>query len=246
MTSLVIFELDKTLCDHDAALARARSRIDFILRESGIPTHEFWQVFSEVAPTAQSAMIEGFLSGGECLQHAFAQTCSRFFNCVGVIPETLARIYQEDTVYRIQLFHKAKDTLTALRSAGVTVAIFAEGDSLSQREKFHALGLQNLVEPRHFFVSEETGCESLSTLLLQHILLQTHRAAHDAVVVTNPIGATAQAAQELGIRCVLMDEITTIIHQEFEPETPDNTIPFSCYSNTNRMSPESFVVTVSE
>jgi FMN phosphatase YigB (HAD superfamily) len=206
MTKLAIFSLDDTLCDFSVSLARAKARIALILREAHIPEGPFWTTFLQIEPKLQNAMVNGFLDSNTYIWRAFFETCSQFTGCVGVLPDALTRIFREETLQKTKLLDDVEETLLSLQKAGVRVAVYARGDSTSQREKFHNLGLHKILEPQALFVSEELSAPSLSESAFSQILNITNATREDTVIVINAVDGDVPATKSMGIRTIVVKQ----------------------------------------
>ncbi len=216
MTKLAIFNLDNTLCDFARSQARAQARIALILREAQIPEEPFWSSFAEIEPEIQNAMVGGFLDSSTYLWRAFFETCSRFTSCVGVLPDALTRIFKEETIQKTKLFDDAEETLGALQEAGIQIAVYARGDSTSQREKFHNLGLHKIVGAQALFISEELCAPSSSQGDFSHILSIVNAPKEDTVVISDVVDSEFAMAKSAGIRTILVKRNTSanVLHDE--------------------------------
>jgi FMN phosphatase YigB (HAD superfamily) len=218
MTKLAIFNLDDTLCDFNLGLTRARTRIALILREAQIPEAPFWNTFLQIEPEFQNAMVNGFLDSGTYLWRTFFETCSQFTGCVGVLPDALTRIFREETVQKVKLLDDVEETLSSLQKAGIRVAIYARGDSASQREKFHNLGLHKILTPQSLFVSEELSAPLLSESAFSQILSITHTTSDNTVLISDSEKDDVAAAKSMGIRTVLVKRNHHAHHTHHEHE----------------------------
>lgn len=110
------------------------------------------------------------------------------YAAIGVGEEDTRRLvdYYRSHNPEISLRAGAEETLTALRDAGVAMAVVTDGRSGSQRLKIKALGLDRFVAPDLVFISEEVGEQKTGGKALRLIVSRYPEASGFFYVGDNP------------------------------------------------------------
>lgn len=184
LPTLVLFDLDKTICDYDGARF-ARTRHAF---EPHLPAIEQLDL----------AVAEAMAHATEGSEH-FAEVLARWGVTDPDAIEAAQSRYIEDRYRGLELFPEA---VTVVRAVGAVaqVGLVTNGPSAIQRPKIDLLGIEPLFPV--IVVSEEAGVWKPDPAIFQIALDRLGVAASDAIYVGDSAHHDVPGAHAAGMRAV--------------------------------------------
>lgn len=184
--SLVLFDLDDTLCDHDSSL-RLRLRLAFAAAADGVEVIDLDMLVEEAA--ARSVGGTGHFA--ELLRNH------------GIVEPERCQLaidhYVSDRYRGLQLFEDAIETVRLIAEKA-RVGMITNGPSKIQRDKITRLAIAHLFQ--FILVSEEEGVWKPDPVIFRRALELTGVNASDAVFVGDSPEHDIAGARAAGIRSV--------------------------------------------
>ncbi len=184
--SLVLFDLDDTLCDHDTSL-RLRLRRAFATAVEGLPGIDL-----EALVAASVARAVGGTEHFGALLASFGVTDPARV-------ERAVETYASDRYYGLKLFDEALDVIEAIRREA-RVGMITNGPSRIQRDKVLRLEIGELFP--FILVSEEEGIAKPDPAIFRRALELGRARPEDAVYIGDNPDADVGGARAAGIRSV--------------------------------------------
>lgn len=115
----------------------------------------------------------------------------------------LGEAYWDRYVAEMELFDGVRETLSALREAGLAVAVVSNLTTRIQLKKIQHLAIEDLVDL--LLTSEETGREKPSAIMFTMPLSELDLRPSEVVMVGDSVTADVEGANAVGIESVLFD-----------------------------------------
>ncbi len=151
----IIFDLDDTLCDWQAAQRGGEQAINQLLQAQQLDQQLFWQHFHAINEALHSQFATGKITKQEYRLRRFATPLQK----QQVVDEPLThhfnRVFMQAALHAIQFTHGAEQAFHLALQQGYRVAILTNGSSESQRNKLLKLGIDQ--QAHAICISEETG-----------------------------------------------------------------------------------------
>lgn len=151
----IIFDLDDTLCDWQAAQRGGEQAINHLLQQRQLDQQLFWQHFHAVNETLHSQFSAGHISKMQYRQQRFGIPLQQQQIIDEALNQQLNEVFIAAALDAIQFIQGAQASLQQALQLGYKVGILTNGASESQRNKLHKLGIQQQVHV--VCISEETG-----------------------------------------------------------------------------------------
>ena len=151
----IIFDLDDTLCDWQAAQRGGEQAINVLLRERQLDQHLFWQHFHAINESLHSQFASGELSYIQDRQQRFGIPLQQQHIADDTLNQHFNTVFMHAALEAIQFIQGAQQAFQSALQQGYRVAILTNGSSESQRNKLHKLGI---AQHAHVLcISEESG-----------------------------------------------------------------------------------------
>lgn len=201
--SLVILDLDDTLCDTRTAYTNARSKISEILAASGIDPSAFWPRYETMASGPFQQAIDGALPWPEYRRTRFLNPLEGIISKPEELAERLNIAFMDQINFEIRPFDDVIPTLQSLRAKGIRSALLTNGPSDGQRIKIQSSGLADYLDG--IFISDELNCAKPDPTVFECVLKQMQTPFDETVMIGDSLESDMAGADNAGIAGILMD-----------------------------------------
>ncbi len=213
MISLLIIDLDDTLCDYSQAMARGKNAVSEYFKEIGVEPSAFWRVYNEIEPMLFRDFTLKRLSTADYRTRRYEDVFQRLNMIVPAsMIQTLNGLYMKETNDGVRLFPDAVPFLRNMKHLGIRTAILTNGPSDGQRSKIRALELQNKVD--RIFVSSDIGVAKPEPKAFEYVLKSFAVRRDTACMIGDSLPDDVVGAHNSGIKSILLDRENK--HPDFE------------------------------
>ena len=196
MIKAVIFDLDNTLYDFDAADLVARKYLcRYAEKTLGLDEETFLKIYAESRRIIKTRLTEG---SGQHSRVLFFQTTLELLgkNPFDYILE-MYEAYWTPFLEHMQLYDGVFEFLQRLKSAGIKTAVCTDMTAQIQFRKIRKLGLSHLIDA--LVSSEETGVEKPSPIMFRLALEKLNVRAEEAAMIGDSLAKDVKGAANVGM-----------------------------------------------
>lgn len=201
--SLVILDLDDTLCDTRNAYLNARRHISTILTDNSIDPVAFWNRYESLVTDKFQAAIDGKLSWKAYRRLRFLNPLQEFMKSPDELANELNDVFMSEINSKIKLFDDVVPALQTLRESGVKCALLTNGPSDGQWMKIRSCGLNEHL--KSIFISEDLGCAKPDCEIFNIVLRGMGVEPEQAMMIGDSHENDVVGAVNSGIQGVLID-----------------------------------------
>lgn len=166
----IIFDLDDTLCDWQAAQRAGEHAINRLLQLQKLHQQLFWQHFHAVNESLHSQFALGKISKQEYRLRRFATPLQQQQVIDASLTQHFNRVFMQAALDAIRFITGAQQAFQLAVQQGYWVAILTNGSSESQRNKLLKLGIDQ--HAHAICISEETGIGKPHAAAFKHACQQ--------------------------------------------------------------------------
>ena len=209
----IIFDLDDTLCDWQAAQHGGEQAIDQLLQQHQLDQQLFWQHFHAVNESLHSQFATGQISKMQYRQQRFGLPLQQQQVRDDALNHQFNTVFIAAALEASQFMQGAQASLQQALQLGYKVGILTNGASESQRNKLNKLGIQQ--QAHVICISEETGIGKPHAAAFNNICQQLDCDISNCLMVGDSWHNDIAPAQTLGLATywVQRDEHTMQQHE---------------------------------
>ncbi len=151
----IIFDLDDTLCDWQAAQQSAELAINDFLLSHEVDHGLFWQHFHHINEDLYTDFVNGKLKKHEYRVHRFAAPLTQQYPHKHHLASQINDLFMQTALQSIHAVAGVQQVLEKALNHHYQIGILTNGASDSQREKIRRLGLEPYIHA--ICISEEVG-----------------------------------------------------------------------------------------
>ena len=177
----IIFDLDNTLCDWQAAQRGGELAINHLLHQHKLNQPLFWQHFHDINETLHSQFATGQISKMQYRQQRFGLPLQQQQLSDDALNQQFNNVFIAAALEAIQFMQGARASLQQALQLGYRVGILTNGASESQRNKLERLGIRQ--QAHVVCISEETGIGKPHAAAFSNICQQLNCAPANCLMV---------------------------------------------------------------
>lgn len=208
MVSLVVFDLDLTLCDFFAAKKRADKEIALLAKERGLDPDLTVDTIWLAEHLAYMDLCAGKIGSADYMRRRYEDAADKLHD--GVFVRWCNDIYWEQTNGNIPLFDDVLPCLTWLKEKNMPLALLTNGPTEGQMLKVCSSGLDKFFT--HVFPGEAIGFFKPQPEAFRFVLSHRNCPPEEALMVGDSFEDDCLAAEGVGMQSLLVDRQERYTH----------------------------------
>lgn len=201
--SLVILDLDDTLCDTRTAYFNARRHMNTMLTDNNIDPDAFWNQYDLLVSDKFLQAIAGKLPWKEYRKIRFLDPLRIFRDAPEELANELNSVFMDEMNRKIRLFDDVVPVLQTLREDGIKCALLTNGPSDGQWMKIRSCGLDDHL--KSIFISDELGCAKPDCEIFNIVLREMSAEPEQTMMIGDSYENDVVGAENSGIQGILID-----------------------------------------
>ena len=208
MVSLVVFDLDLTLCDFLSAKKKADEKISRLAKERGFDPDFAVETIWLSEHLAYMDLCAGKIDSADYLRRRYEDAVEQLHD--GDLVKRCNDIFWEETNGNIPLYDDVLPCLTRLKEKKIPLALLTNGPTEGQMLKVRSSGLDKFFT--HVFPGEAIGFFKPQPEAFRFVLSHMGCPPEEALMVGDSYEDDCLAAEEVGMQSLLVDRTGRYAH----------------------------------